>query len=963
MVSNSIIKLFLKSLLIRKCRILLFLYLALFTSSLFSQDDQGTTALFDISSGLPHNEINDIVKDQQGYIWIATDNGLSRFDGFNFINFNHSTHPSIFKTNRILKIQRRGSLLYLLTANDGLIELKPKTITFKKTYKSNPVALTYSNDTTAILFDTGTLLFKVKNKTIFTVKLNVFDVSSLMIFKGKLFISLNNKKVFRIDPKTPLKRRIIPISDDGQSGNLCKSKKYGLILWNGDIVRILKNNVFVEHPDFVGKKMISYFFEEGSGKNMYIEKNRVPYLSLSSKNLTYRYGAQENIQFKSICRISKYCFLIASNQGIVRISQMPNLIKRINDFSLLNGEQIIVRRRIIEHKNKRYFLGFPYILEQAGQSLIRLTTQNISTYDGVFLKDELFCTTEGKGLISININSKKIQSHSCTSIALNETFESIANFSDSLLILAGGNKLIVYNPQSKSEFSYFLKKGIIIHKAVPLKNTNLVYLATNNGLRCVRINSHYGFEEIASDEQSKCDVRDILIRPHRNEIWTATNKGVYIFNLISLKIRTKFTSEREVSHHMVVSLIEDRNKNIWASTYSGLTMYNTRSGAIYFINKNQGVLNTEFNYKSSCILKNGNLIFGGLNTYEIVSPTTYSEFKYTNDFLISAIETIQNDNEKLFSKYTKDAPISFNTGKQSLKIYLTNFDFQYGNGYIFQYSLDGKNWFNTDKKNWILLSNLAYGNYLLKIRMYNPFGQLVKEKSYHVSATAPFYIKTAFYVLIIILLLLFGTLFILFYLRSIRIKTATKSNIAMDLHDESGTILTRLLILSKKEKFEIKEKEMLQNGLKEALYSLRTYIDSISRKKHTWIDLSDELQEFVNASCSEAAIAVDFNIQYDKDYSLKGELFRDIKLTIYEIVTNTIKHAKADHISLSFNLRNKNLEIKINDNGTCDINDLNAMKGNGIRNIKKRITRNHGKYLYYISEEMSGLSIEINLPI
>jgi signal transduction histidine kinase len=247
--------------------------------------------------------------------------------------------------------------------------------------------------------------------------------------------------------------------------------------------------------------------------------------------------------------------------------------------------------------------------------------------------------------------------------------------------------------------------------------------------------------------------------------------------------------------------------------------------------------------------------------------------------------------------------------------------------------------------------------------MYNPFGQLVKEKSYPVSATAPFHVKTGFYILIIILLFLFGTLFILFYLRSIRIKTATKSNIAMDLHDESGTILTRLLILSKKEKFEIKEKEMLQSGLKEALYSFRTYLDSISRKKHTWLDLTDELQEFIKTSCSEAEISVDFNIQYDKDYSLRGELFRDIKLTIYEIVTNTIKHAKADHISLSFNLKNKNLEIKIGDNGTCDINDLNAMKGNGIRNIKKRITRNNGKYLYYISEGMSGLTIEINLSV
>ena len=83
--SIRIIKLFLKSHLIHKCKILLLLYFALFTSSLFSQDDQAKTALFDISSGLPHNEINDIVKDQQGYIWIATENGLSRFDGFNFI--------------------------------------------------------------------------------------------------------------------------------------------------------------------------------------------------------------------------------------------------------------------------------------------------------------------------------------------------------------------------------------------------------------------------------------------------------------------------------------------------------------------------------------------------------------------------------------------------------------------------------------------------------------------------------------------------------------------------------------------------------------------------------------------------------------------------------------------------------------------------------------------------------------
>src|SRR5687768_9784969 len=31
--------------------------------------------------GLPSNTLNDILQDRQGYIWIASDDGLSRYDG------------------------------------------------------------------------------------------------------------------------------------------------------------------------------------------------------------------------------------------------------------------------------------------------------------------------------------------------------------------------------------------------------------------------------------------------------------------------------------------------------------------------------------------------------------------------------------------------------------------------------------------------------------------------------------------------------------------------------------------------------------------------------------------------------------------------------------------------------------------------------------------------------------------
>ena len=44
-------------------------------------------------NGLPHNFVNDIHKDSEGYIWLATQNGISRYDGYNFTNYNSATTP------------------------------------------------------------------------------------------------------------------------------------------------------------------------------------------------------------------------------------------------------------------------------------------------------------------------------------------------------------------------------------------------------------------------------------------------------------------------------------------------------------------------------------------------------------------------------------------------------------------------------------------------------------------------------------------------------------------------------------------------------------------------------------------------------------------------------------------------------------------------------------------------------
>ncbi|MDR4950967.1 two-component regulator propeller domain-containing protein [Chryseobacterium sp. ES2] len=47
------------------------------------------TAWYDTDNGLPQNSVKDIIKDKHGFIWLSTENGLVRYDGYSFVTYNH----------------------------------------------------------------------------------------------------------------------------------------------------------------------------------------------------------------------------------------------------------------------------------------------------------------------------------------------------------------------------------------------------------------------------------------------------------------------------------------------------------------------------------------------------------------------------------------------------------------------------------------------------------------------------------------------------------------------------------------------------------------------------------------------------------------------------------------------------------------------------------------------------------
>lgn len=112
----------------RKHLILLFLLntLSLWGEETVSPFSQYNYSFLTEDVGLPHNFVDDLYKDSQGYIWIATHNGLARYDGYTFVTFTSSTSPVRLKSNFVHKVCEDNFNRLWIASEEGIdvIDLK-----------------------------------------------------------------------------------------------------------------------------------------------------------------------------------------------------------------------------------------------------------------------------------------------------------------------------------------------------------------------------------------------------------------------------------------------------------------------------------------------------------------------------------------------------------------------------------------------------------------------------------------------------------------------------------------------------------------------------------------------------------------------------------------------------------------------------------------------------------------------
>ncbi|MCZ4245782.1 ligand-binding sensor domain-containing protein [Pedobacter punctiformis] len=313
-------------------------------------------------NGLASNNCYYILQDKKGFIWIATDGGLSRFDGTNFQNF---TIEDGLPDTQILQIRedKKGRLWFLALNGqlsyfqDGKFYNRDNNKLLKE-LSFNTVVVSFLEDKLGrIWLGTNSNLValwdgKSVKKFVSTHPYNQFTNAFIHEDeKGNIF-AYSDSSVQKFDGKrfSLIKSVAQPLSYMSASNTPSRSLVYldqsGLKEYKNGVVQSL-----VSVPQNLIKNMSGYFYYDHLAKEVWLaNSNGVLALNQSGKTIQYL----QDIPVNQAIKDNNQNMWFATNQGIY---MLPNVNARLSIIDAESGLSSNVIKSITKDAKNRLWLG------------------------------------------------------------------------------------------------------------------------------------------------------------------------------------------------------------------------------------------------------------------------------------------------------------------------------------------------------------------------------------------------------------------------------------------------------------------------------------------------------------------------------------------------------------------------------------------------------------------------------
>ncbi|MFZ1858565.1 MAG: two-component regulator propeller domain-containing protein [Chitinophagaceae bacterium] len=804
--------------------------------------------------GLASNRCNSILQDSEGYYWIATDDGLSRFDGTHCKNYRKNANDSLSLSNNLsynLLEDKQGNIW--IGTYQGINRYNKKTGKFTRYYLSHPgISPGYNNIVRSVDMDKegniwvaagGLWCFNVSLQewTLFenskednysipagTVIQVAFDrqLNGIWALAGQRFAFYNiRQKKFYSTPEHTQQSKLFEYTgiinftiEEGKGIWFSTHQENGGLFFYDSRLNSINKKMLLEGKglrkmslDNNGKLWLHFF----ARKTLILDTKTNSIDSSFLSNVHDQSALSEESNNLYIDKAG--CYWIGSPTGI---NIYNPAIQAIAITSFLDGNEIGHKkfeiRDIVQKDSFSYFVAttlgiFSYIPGQQ-LSLRKLPFAGELHTDKLFLTtdDILWYAAEGK-IYCYDLTRKRLSK----TLTVESKVQSIINGNNGLIYVATWTKgLYVFDREGilKEHLTAAVGEKLIydwIICAVLSRNKKYIWIGYNGGKGfskfCISDGSvsHYTVN-VSLPESRAANTINYITENEDGSVWLSTyGGGLLLYNTATNSFKS-YTSNNGLQSDFIFQTEMDNHQNLWISTPTEIFFKPagkediTRTG-IQLPDLNNDVLQNIFRGPK------GNFIFFRKDKLVEIQADNFFNSEYPSKILLTSVKAGQQD---VIIDNMVDNNIEVNYFENDISIEFSLLRPNTEAKPVYAYWLKGadKSWINADNRNFVYYANLVPGKYKFIARAVDPkSGKTYYSKQIDITIFPPWWQTLWFSVLLLVLfiLLLFVGIRLIVRSKLRRQKEKLEKQMAIqsereritaDLHDDVGATLSSMHI-------------------------------------------------------------------------------------------------------------------------------------------------------------------------
>ena len=1030
------------------------------TIAQISSLDNYNIKYIDVSSGLSNNYVSKIIEDNQHIKWFATEGGVNKFDGLSFTHYKPGSECSGLENENIETLLKdsKGNI-WIGTKSGGLSKydpLKDKFINYNQALQIDDIDVDL-RITSIVESDNGNIWIGS-----WTHGLYVFDDHSQKLvkrFQDYMVVTAIIKDRFgniwfssigHINKYDPSEDRIISFElkagaifdliEDGINNQIIIASSKGIFTCNSSNYKIEELNASIS-GGLSAIKCLALDKEHrlwaGSWKQ-----------GLFVSDSAYRHFSNVKLQ-RSLTKTKKYDvvldihigadgdFWIATGYGgVLRLTANKEFKCIQNDILSKNGLQDDNVQSILLQSNNTMWIG----TRSGGlfYSSDWSEFKKIDNYPDVKInclleKNERIFIGTNNGLYSVDINNSfgKVKFLALPKTQIKTLYiDKYENF----WIGTQLDGLAVTNLNSDSEIKNlsYHKHELGIKGTIGSNRISTIVEDMNGELWIATYNGLYLFDRVQGlfirfDHYSELNFPSVIflsIFPDKdNKIWVGLPGGLFELNYINdnLKILNSYDSKNGLFNEYVTAVTGDNNGNIWLTTAGGLAKLPKNKKEFINYGKGDGIRVTSFNI-NSLVSKKEHIIVGGADGIVYFNPDQIEDNFVPPDVILTNLKIdnkVVNVDEKINNRiilhenisFTKNIELTYKEKIFSIAYISTYFGDM--NNLSYSYRLVGlqDDWIQNSKQSEVSYIGLKPGDYRFEVKAARNNVQFGNIRSIDIEILPPPWATAWAY--IIYGILVSGLLFLIYFMitRQLKLKSSLEiakidqekeyeiaeakmrffTNISHELRTPLTLIISPLSEILSMDNLGSKLKNRLQyieNNASRLLKLINQLLD-FRRAEKGLLNLDPELNEIVGFTkevfLSFKEMANEKKIQYEFSATIDElKILYDqdkMEVVLYNLLSNAFKFTDNNGmVNISLDKDNENCTITISDSGIgiskehqneifnrfyqVSNPDASKVDGSGIGlSLAKKLVDLHFGEISVESELNKGTKFIIEIPI